>query len=118
MKYLYRIFIALSITFLSLLVIFVYAIKPSSETKGINKLKHETREEALKKQTENVQVFDGDNPLRVLVLGVDKSATKDASEQNGMRTDTMMLFTIDPKHDKAQIVSIPRDSYVRIHGYD
>ena len=102
-----------------MLLIFVYAIKPSSGNKGINKLKNETREEALKKQTEDVKVFDGDNPLRVLVLGVDKSATKDASEeQNGMRTDTMMLFTIDPKDNKVQIVSIPRDSYVRIHGYD
>lgn len=119
MKHIYRIFVALSITFLSLLLIFVYAIKPSSGNKGINKLKHESAEESLKKKTENVKVFDGDKPLRILVLGVDKSATKDASEdQNGMRTDTMMLFTIDPKYNKVQLVSIPRDSYVRIHGYD
>ena len=121
MKHLYRIFIILSVTFLSALLVIAYAIKPSSDNKGVNKLKKESEEDAFLSNKDNadVKVFDGDNPLRILVLGVDKSATLDASEeQNGMRTDTMMLFTIDPKHNKVQLVSIPRDSYVRIHGYD
>lgn len=121
MKHLYRIFIILSFTLLSGLVIFAHSIKPSSSNKGLDKLTNESKEEAmaLTKENENVEVFDNDKPLRILVLGVDKSATLDATEdQNGMRTDTMMLFTIDPKHDKVQLVSIPRDSYIRIHGFD
>lgn len=116
MKYLYRIFAVLSILLLSILVMFAYSIRKSGQNKGVNKL--HVGENKVQKE-ESVKVFDGDNPLRVLVLGVDKSATKDASaEENGMRTDTMMLFTIDPKYNKVQIVSIPRDSYIRIHGFD
>lgn len=121
MKHIYRIFIILSVACLSGLVVFTHAIKPSSGNKGLDKVANESEEQAknVNRVNENVKVFDGDNPLRILVLGVDKSATLDASEEeNGMRTDTMMLVTLDPKHDKAQIVSIPRDSYIRIHGFD
>ncbi|CDZ74327.1 putative transcriptional regulator [Peptoniphilus sp. ING2-D1G] len=118
MKYVYRIFIVLSITLLSGLVIFAYRIKPEYANKGINKL-DKSRNEINAELDENlINVFKGSAPLRILLLGVDKSKTKDynSSEQN-MRTDTIMLFSIFPKEEKVQILSIPRDSYVNIHGY-
>ncbi len=118
MKHVYRIFIVLSIALLSGLVIFAYRIKPEYANKGINKLDRE-RNKINEELDENLtNVFDGEEPLRILLLGVDKSKTKDynSSEKN-MRTDTIMLFSIFPKEEKVQILSIPRDSYVTIHGY-
>lgn len=117
MKYLYRVFAVLAILGLALLVFFGYSLKRSGANKGISKI---TGSNVLKRKDEdNVKVFDGNNPLHVLVLGVDKSDTLDATaEQNGARTDTIMVVTIDPEYDKVQILSIPRDSYIRVHGYD
>ncbi|WP_036730395.1 LCP family protein [Peptoniphilus mikwangii] len=119
MKYVYRTFIVISILSLSILVALVYRIKPTHENKGINKLKNETVESAFEEdKKKDINVFETDKPLRILVLGVDKTATVNMSEeQNGMRSDTIMLFTIDHKNNKVQMFSIPRDSYIKIHGY-
>jgi len=116
---LYRIFIVVSIMLLSGVVVLAYSVKPKFANKGINILENEDANTAFENdKKKDINVFNGDEPLRVLVLGVDKTATKDMTEeQNGMRTDTMMVFTIDPKNDKVQILSIPRDSYIKIHGY-
>lgn len=118
MKYIYRTFIIVAILLLSAFIYFGYSIRSPYSNKGVNKLEGETKEEALKKQLEKgINVFNGDEILRILILGVDKSDTvNQTAEQNGMRTDTIMLFSIDPK-GKVQILSIPRDSYVKIHGY-
>lgn len=96
-----------------------YSLKPKFGNKGINLLENETEKTAFENdKNKDINVFSGDEPLNVLVLGVDKSATVDMTEeQNGMRTDTIMLFTIDPKTDRVQILSIPRDTYIKIHGY-
>lgn len=119
MKYIYRIFVVLSIIILSLLVLIAYRIKPQYENKGINQLnKSERKEDELFDDKNLINVFDGNKELRILLLGVDKSKTKDKYDDGeNMRTDTIMLFTIFPEAKKVQIVSIPRDSYVTIHGY-
>lgn len=55
----------------------------------------------------------------ILLMGVDSNG-KDADRFQGTRSDTMMLVSIDPTQNKVGVVSIPRDSRVRIpqHGID
>lgn len=51
--------------------------------------------------------------LNVLVMGVDWNGN-DAERYQGNRSDTMMVVSLDPDHDKVGIISIPRDSQVTI----
>ncbi|WBW49850.1 LCP family protein [Peptoniphilus equinus] len=93
-------------------VSFLYSVCPKFDNKGVERLEEK---DPLAGGTD---VFQGDQILRVLVLGVDKTATLDKTEEeNGMRSDTIMLFSLDPKTHRAQLLSVPRDSYIRIHGY-
>jgi LCP family protein required for cell wall assembly len=119
MKYIYRIFIVLTIIILSLVVLIAYRIKPQYENKGVNRLKSDkTGQTEIFDDKNLINVFESNKELRILLLGVDKSKTKDKYDDGkNMRTDTIMLFTIFPEDKKVQIVSIPRDSYVTIHGY-
>ncbi|MDD7362897.1 MAG: LCP family protein [Peptoniphilus sp.] len=62
--------------------------------------------------------FTGDDPLHIIVFGIDKTATNDATaEGNPSRSDVIMLLTIDPVTKKAQLLSLPRDTYVDIEGH-
>ncbi|HZJ84761.1 MAG TPA: LCP family protein [Syntrophomonadaceae bacterium] len=51
------------------------------------------------------------NRTNILVLGVDARPGEKES-----RSDTMMLVSVDPKLDKAAIISIPRDTKVDMKG--
>ncbi len=60
--------------------------------------------------------WDGESRVTVLVMGVD---LRDLETNEGPpRTDTMMLLTIDPATGTAGMLSIPRDMWVAIPGYD
>ncbi|MBR2216227.1 MAG: LCP family protein [Selenomonadaceae bacterium] len=50
----------------------------------------------------------------IMIMGVDER------EDDVGRSDTLMVATIDPKTDRASLLSIPRDTRVKIrgHGYD
>ena len=50
----------------------------------------------------------------IMIMGVDERA------DDVGRSDTLMVATIDPKLDQAALLSIPRDTRVKIkgHGYD
>jgi len=50
--------------------------------------------------------------VNILLLGVDSLD----SGKNDTRTDTMMLFSFNPKTDKLSILSIPRDTRVKMRG--
>ncbi len=64
--------------------------------------------------------------MNVLLVGSDSRANLSAADAkgfgqdmvSGQRSDTMMLLHIDPKEQKAAIVSVPRDLYVPIAGTD
>lgn len=117
MKYFYRIVAVLMLCSLAGMVMFLYRIKPDYENKGKDSLIGKKEDSIL--DTKGTEVFNDNEVLRVLVLGVDKTATKQLSEEkNGMRSDTIMLFSIDPANNRVQLLSVPRDSYIRIHGYD
>jgi LCP family protein required for cell wall assembly len=59
--------------------------------------------------------WDGASRVNVLVMGLD---FRDWESGDGPpRTDTMILFTIDPVAKTAGMISIPRDLWVSIPGY-
>jgi polyisoprenyl-teichoic acid--peptidoglycan teichoic acid transferase len=68
---------------------------------------------------------DPGKPMNVLLVGSDTRATLTPEEQKrfgteravgGQRSDTMLVLHVDPKAEKAAILSIPRDLYVPIAG--
>ncbi|MEY2469785.1 MAG: hypothetical protein QOF21_2483 [Actinomycetota bacterium] len=68
---------------------------------------------------------DPGEPMNVLLVGSDTRANISKAERGkfgnegdvgGERTDTMMVLHIDPQAEKASILSIPRDLYVKIAG--
>jgi LCP family protein required for cell wall assembly len=58
--------------------------------------------------------------MTILLMGVDSNGLNAPDPFTGTRSDTMMLVSIDPLENKVGVVSIPRDSRVRIpsHGVD
>lgn len=59
--------------------------------------------------------WDGAGRVTVLVMGLD---LRDYEEGGAARTDTMLLLTVDPQTKTAGILSIPRDLWVNIPGFD
>lgn len=49
-------------------------------------------------------------PIHILLLGVDERANDKG------RSDTMIVMTLDPAHEKMQLLSIPRDTRTEIIG--
>jgi len=63
------------------------------------------------------QPWDGNSRISILVMGLDYRDWQD-DPNTPSRTDSMMLFTIDPVNKTAGILSIPRDMWVLIPGFD
>ena len=61
-----------------------------------------------------VPTWSGREQVTVLLLGVDERA----QETGPWRTDTIMLLTLDPVTRQAGVLSIPRDLWVPIPGYN
>jgi LCP family protein required for cell wall assembly len=62
------------------------------------------------------EVWDGARRVSVLVMGLDY---RDWLEAKGApRTDTMILLTLDPLTQTAGMISIPRDLWVNIPGFE
>ncbi len=61
------------------------------------------------------QAWDGAGRVNVLIMGLDY---RDWESGETPRTDTMILFTLDPVHNTAGMLSIPRDMWVNIPGFD
>ncbi len=59
--------------------------------------------------------WDGASRVNVLVMGLDYNDWR--AGEGPPRTDTMILFTIDPVAKTAGVLSIPRDLWVNIPGY-
>lgn len=57
-----------------------------------------------------------EEPINVLLLGMDIGDTNDVSNKDIKRTDTIILANFDPITKKAKLVSIPRDTRVKIGG--
>jgi LCP family protein required for cell wall assembly len=59
--------------------------------------------------------WDGANRVTILVMGLDY---RDWEGEGPSRTDTMMLLTMDPVSRTAGMLSIPRDLWINIPGFD
>ena len=66
-------------------------------------------EKARENKTE--ELIKAKNKATILIMGVD------VREDDVGRSDTLMVATVDPKYDKASLLSIPRDTRIRIYGY-
>lgn len=60
--------------------------------------------------------WDGASRVTVLVMGLDYNDWR--AGEGPPRTDTMILLTIDPLSNTAGMLSIPRDMWVSIPGFD
>ncbi|NLB89215.1 MAG: LCP family protein [Syntrophomonadaceae bacterium] len=80
---------------------------------GVTSLFTQPEEPVIAEPDEEEEVLERQDGERtnILVLGVDARPGETRS-----RSDTMMLVSIDPKLDKAAIISIPRDTKVEIPG--
>ena len=65
----------------------------------------------LERENKETELIKAKDKTTVLIMGVDMR------EDDVGRSDTMMIATIDPKLDKASLLSVPRDTRVRIVGY-
>ncbi len=63
---------------------------------------------------EEVPNWEEKERVNVLLLGIDKRP----AEEGPWRTDTMILATLDPANKMAGMLSIPRDLWVTIPGYE
>jgi len=67
-------------------------------------------------ETINPQPWDGSSRVTLLVMGLDYRDWESGS--GAPRSDSMMLVTIDPITHQAGMLSIPRDLWVEIPGFD
>jgi len=52
--------------------------------------------------------------VNILVMGIDSSAERRETEREDFRTDTMLLVTINFNTGKVDMITTPRDSYVKV----
>jgi LCP family protein required for cell wall assembly len=64
------------------------------------------------------QPWDGASRVNILVMGLDYGDWASADREGPPRTDTMILFTIDPLTKTAGWIHIPRDLWVNIPGFE
>ena len=64
---------------------------------------------------ENLPSWDGSSRVTLLFIGLDERDWEVG--QGAPRSDTMILFTIDPVSKTAGMLSIPRDMWVNIPGF-
>jgi LCP family protein required for cell wall assembly len=59
-------------------------------------------------------IWDGEGRINLLMMGIDQRG----SQGGHWRTDTMIIVTIDPEAQTVGMISVPRDLWVPIWGYD
>lgn len=73
----------------------------------------------LKKDPDAVKPYVAkgkDEPVNILVMGVDIGIVGATEDNNHRRTDTIMLVNYNPINDGVNVVSIPRDTLIMIKG--
>ncbi|MBO8126168.1 MAG: LCP family protein [Firmicutes bacterium] len=64
------------------------------------------------KKLEKPEVAKAEPPVTILALGTDKR------EHDLGRADTLMVINLDPKYQTVRVISLPRDTRVKIPGYE
>lgn len=62
--------------------------------------------------------WDGASPVTILFVGIDAGSSNTADRDGPPKTDSMILFKIDPLAKTIGILNIPRDLWVNIPGFD
>lgn len=88
-------------------------ISGDSSTEGSQSGAPDSSQAAI--DTGNIPTWDGASRVNMLVMGLD---FRDWEAGETPRTDTMILFTLDPITKTAGFLSIPRDMWVNIPGFD
>ncbi len=63
----------------------------------------------------HIEPWDGESRFTILVMGLDRRPGETGLR---FRTDTMLLVSLDPVTNSAGILSIPRDLYIEMPGYN
>ncbi|WP_019139155.1 LCP family protein [Peptoniphilus timonensis] len=116
MKYIYRIFVFLTVVLLLGALGLTFIFMPRGK-KLANDNKIENKEAI--EEPEKISIFDEDEDIvNILLIGIDSSDVTYEVDKNSKRADTIMLLSIDPKFDRVRLLSIPRDTYYKLKGYD
>jgi len=81
----------------------------SDVTKTLDAVHKPLNREKSDKREEKVNIAD-QKPISILMMGVDQR------ENETGRSDSLILFTLNPKQKSMKMTSIPRDSYTEIVG--
>ena len=73
-----------------------------------------TQDVGNRTEEEAQEIIENAKPINILLLGIDNGAYGRSTEDG--RSDTMLLLTVNPTEKKAQLLSIPRDTYTEIVG--
>ena len=116
MKYIYRIFVFLTVILLLGALGLTFIFMPRGKKLDDNK-KIINKEEVA--EPEKITVFNDDEDIvNILLVGLDSSQVTYEKDEDSKRADTIMLLSIDPKYDRVRLLSIPRDTYYKLKGYD
>ena len=116
MKYIYRIFVFLTVILLLGALGLTFIFMPRGKKLDNNK-KIINKEEVA--EPEKITVFNDDEDIvNILLVGLDSSQVTYEKDEDSKRADTIMLLSIDPKYDRVRLLSIPRDTYYKLKGYD
>ncbi len=69
---------------------------------------------AIELPADSLQRWSGTDRVTILLLGIDQRC----DETGPTHTDSMMLLTLDPTSLSAAVLSLPRDMWVEIPGFD
>jgi LCP family protein required for cell wall assembly len=80
---------------------------------GLNQISDSVKQDHLLPQGAAVNGNNIDGPLNLLLVGVDKQPT----DGSGQHSDTIIILHIPATHDRAYLISIPRDTSVDIPAF-
>ncbi|MGI8649676.1 MAG: LCP family protein [Rubrobacter sp.] len=86
------------------------------ETLAVNQTPNDPPVAVASEQTEVAEETEavlGDEPIDVLLLGIDKRP-EDMSEEEGVRADAIIVARVIPETGDIRLLSIPRDLYVEV----
>ncbi|WP_413628140.1 LCP family protein [Fructilactobacillus vespulae] len=105
-------------TILSIILIVLIALVAFGTYRYIsikNAVDDSYKSSGIEKQRDTSELLSQKKPISILLMGTD---TGELGRDYKGRTDSMMVVTINPQTNKTLITSIPRDTAVKIPGYE
>ena len=108
--------IVLSVLLLSVVGVAAYLIKAYNDVGNTaSTIYNEVSVE--KKREDAVDIEEATQPISFLLLGVDTGTAEEERVEQG-RSDTVIVCTVNPNTRTTTLLSIPRDTYSKIVGYE